>query len=94
MKREAGRLLLNAASFGVMVVLIFIAMNLVLSGWWSTGPNQYIALGLTGWLDLHRYQFTWTIEHFHAARLAIEISIAVLGTWLLSKLLHLFPKGS
>lgn len=94
MTGEANRRYLNAGSSAAMAVLIFVAMTLALSAGWSTGPNQYVSLGLTAWLELHRYQFTWTIEHFHAARFLIEISVAFLTTWLLSKFLNVARKQS
>ena len=78
----------DCASFTVVAVLIFIGMSLALEGWVATGPNQWASLGLTGWLELHRYMDTWSIEHVDFARLIIEGALAILVTWLLLKVLH------
>ncbi len=78
----------DTASFVIVAVLIFCGLALALEGGIATGPNQWVYCGLTGWLELHRYGSTWSVEHIHPLRMAIEALLALLATWLLSKVLH------
>src|SRR5262245_8090646 len=84
----------NRVSFATMAVLIFIALNLLLSGGFSTGPHVYVHLGLTDWLELHRYQGSWSVENIGVLRLLLEICLAVLLTWILSAILGRVRPGS
>ena len=73
-------------SFIIMTVLVFIGMNLpFLCGGVTTGPNRWVELGVTGWLQLHQQVDRWSVEEFDFRRLAAEVCIAILLTWMLSK---------
>ena len=84
----------DSFSFATMTVLIFMGLNLLLTGWMSTGPHLYLQLGLTGWLELHRYRGDWLVEHVGVLRLLAEICLAVVLTWILSKALARLRYGS
>jgi hypothetical protein len=75
------------ASFTLVAALIFVGMSLF-SVSVSNGPNQDVSCGLTGWLDLHRHADEWSLTQVRVARLAIQLALAVLATWLLAKTLH------
>ena len=81
-------------SFVTMAALVFIALNLLLWACISTGPHAYLQLGLTGWLELHRYQSSWSVEHVSVVGLAIEIGLAFILTWILSIILRRLRYGS
>ena len=77
----------NWASFSLVAALIFVGMSLF-SVSVSTGPNQDVSCGLTGWLDLHRHADKWSLAQVHVARLAMQLALAALATWLLAKATH------
>jgi hypothetical protein len=88
MPSSVKRLLRNSASFAIVTLLVLIGMALALESWIFTGPNEWVRCGVTGWLELHRHSATWSIEHVHSARLLVEVLLAVIATWALSRLLH------
>jgi hypothetical protein len=76
-------------AFAVMTLLVFLATNLpFLMGGVSTGPNVDSSLGVTGWLSVHRGSHGVSVELVHIALLFVEIALAGLLTWLLSKALR------
>ena len=81
-------------SFATMAALVFIVVNLLLWVSFSTGPHVYLHLGLTGWLELHRYQGSWSVEHLRVVGLAVEIGQSLLLTWMLSIILRRVRYGS
>src|ERR1044071_2779907 len=74
----------NRLSFVVMLVLVFLAENLVAYGWVSTGPLVHVDLAF-GWLQLHRYGNAWSIDHFIFRMLVVAVLVPLLLTWLVSK---------
>jgi hypothetical protein len=82
---------LQSASFILVAALTFVGMALAFSGLkYSIGPNEYFSCGLTGWLELHRYGFSWSVEHIDVVALAIDVGLAVLATWALAKVSRAF----
>lgn len=82
----------NAVSIAIVTVLIFVGMALGISGGYSTGPNQYVSCGFTGWIHLHRYMYDWSVESVSIAALAGELGLAGLAAWLLDRALQGFRR--
>ena len=74
-------------SFVVMVILIFVAENLLAYSWISTGPHVYVDFAF-GWLQIHRYGSAWSIEHFNFRMLIVAVLSSVLLAWIVSKALR------
>jgi len=79
------RLVKDCGSFVFVAVLVLTGMELILSGHVASGPHEDISVGLTGWLDLHRYQFNWSVGKVRFVPLLIELVVATLLTWMLAK---------
>jgi hypothetical protein len=65
----------HAVSFIAVAVIVFLCLHLFLWGTVSTGPHVYLYLG---WLELHRYGDSWTIEHLHLGGLLAVLLVSVL----------------
>jgi hypothetical protein len=75
----------QSISFVVMAVLVFILAHFLLYSSFSTGPNQDVSFG---WLQLHRHANDWSIQHVNVGVLAAVVGLAILLTWVLSKILR------
>jgi hypothetical protein len=71
-----------------MTVLIFIGLNLLALVSISTGSDVHLHVGVTGWLQLHRSQGSWSVEHVSVLGLAVQLCLAILLTWILSTVLR------
>ena len=72
-------------SFLVMTILVFIVLHVFLFNSFSSGPNTDISLS---WLEVHRHGDNWTVGGFHPIGLIVVVLVAVLVTWVLSKILR------
>jgi hypothetical protein len=68
----------HPASFAGLMVIVFLGLHLFLYGTVSTGPHLYLYLG---WLELHRYGNSWSIEHLHFLGLVALLSGSGLLAW-------------
>src|SRR5262249_6115530 len=78
MKRRARR----SIAFAAVTILFFVISHLLLWSVVSTGPNLYLSFG---WLELHRYGDTWSVEQFHFGVLWGVVFLCALLTWMLSR---------
>jgi hypothetical protein len=68
----------------VMFALVFAGITLLGSGYWSTGPNRQITLGVTGWLQIDEKPAFATVRRLSIQRLGVEFRIAAAVTWCLA----------
>jgi len=74
----------DSLSFGMMTLLVFILISYLMSTDFSTSANEDLSFG---WLQLHRHGLDWSIEHVRFGMLLLDVSIAIVLTWILSKIL-------
>lgn len=70
----------------MMTFIVFIGMTLLPWGSFSTGPHTFLELGFPGWLTLHRNGDVWSFDHVDLVALILQIGVALLLTWLLTKI--------
>ncbi|MBI5388178.1 MAG: hypothetical protein HZA90_26230 [Verrucomicrobia bacterium] len=75
----------KSLSFAAMALVVFSGMTLLVWGGISTGPHTYFQLGLTGWLTLHRYRNSWSLDRVEPVLLVVELGLAMLLTWILAR---------
>ena len=68
-----------------MTFLVFVLFHLLSCSSVSSSPNEDVFMGFTGWLHLHRYGLSWTVEDFNLLTLLGEICLATLFTWNISR---------
>jgi hypothetical protein len=71
-------------------VVVFTVMNLIFADVSSTttssGTEDDLGIGFTGWLEVGRHAGGWHVGYFHFWSMLLEILVAVVLTWILSKL--------
>jgi hypothetical protein len=75
----------HPASFVGLMVIVFLGFHLFLYGTVSTGPHLYLSLG---WLELHRYGSSWSLEDFHFVGLIALLLISGQLAWLARRLVR------
>jgi hypothetical protein len=68
--------------FMATAAVVFIGFHVFLFSTVSSGPHLDLSLG---WLDMHRYGSSWTVEHVHFVGLLSLILVSVLLAWILLK---------
>lgn len=72
----------HPVSFAGLMVIVFLGFHVFLYGTVSTGPHLYLSIG---WLELHRYGSSWSVEHFHFVGLVALLLISGLLAWLVRR---------
>jgi hypothetical protein len=69
-------------SFAGLMVIVFLGFHVFLYGTVSTGPHLYLSLG---WLELHRYGSSWSVEHVHFVGLVALLLVSGLIAWFIQR---------
>ena len=76
-----------------MAVVVFMGMSVLFGDLSSTttsaGTEDDLGLGMTGWLEVGRHRDGWHVGDFHFWAMLLEIFVAVVLTWILSKILSI-----
>jgi hypothetical protein len=75
----------DSLSFITMTFLVFILVSFFVSTDFSTSANEDLSFG---WLQLHRHGLDWSVERFSFGVLVLDVLIAFVLTWILSKVLR------